>query len=89
MQGWGTLLAAAEEVMSPDKLSAGSGSDWMDGAEEPPETKRRRALYERPSYKKSAFGKMLANEAALLDSATRETEHLICAAGYRIRSSIV
>ena len=25
-QGWGTLLAAAEEVMGPDKPSAGSGS---------------------------------------------------------------
>ena len=52
--------------MSPDKLSAGSGSGWMGGAEEPLETKQRRAIYERLSCKESVFGKMLAKEAALL-----------------------
>ena len=51
--------------MSPDKRSAGSGNGWMGGAEEPPETKQIRAMYERLSCKESVFGKMLANEAAL------------------------
>ena len=37
------LVAAAAEVTSPDKFSAGSGSGWMGGAEEPPETNQRRA----------------------------------------------
>ena len=40
LQGCGTLLAATREVLSPDKLSAGRGSGWMGGAEEPPETKQ-------------------------------------------------
>ena len=65
LQGCGPLLAAAGEVLSPDKLSAGSGSRWMGGAEKPPETNRR-AVYELPSCKESVFGKMLANEATLL-----------------------
>ena len=51
--------------MGPDKFSAGSGS-WMGGAEEPPEIKKRRAVYEHPSCMESVFGKMLANETALL-----------------------
>ena len=52
--------------MSPDKLSAGSGSGWIGGAKEPPETKQRRAVYARPSCKESLFVEMLANETALL-----------------------
>ena len=44
------FIEAAEEVMGPDKLSAGSGSGWMGGAEEPPKIKQKRAMYERPSY---------------------------------------
>ena len=90
LQSWGTLLAAvAEEVMSQDKLSAGNdnGSGWMDGAEEPPETKQRRTVYERLSCKESVFGKMLTNEAAVLDPAMRGARHFVCAVGYRIRSS--
>ena len=66
LQGCGTLLAAAEEVMGPNKFSAGSGSGWMGGTTEPPEVKQRRTVYERPSCKKSVFEKMLTNEAALL-----------------------
>ena len=66
LQGCSTLLTATGEVKSPDKLSAGSVSGWMGDAEEPPETKQRRAVYERPSCKEPVFGKMLANEAALL-----------------------
>ena len=38
----------------------------MGGAEEPPETKQRGAVYERPSCKESVFRKMLTNEPALL-----------------------
>ena len=60
------IYKAAEEVMGPDKLSAGSGSGWMGGAEKPPEIKLRRAGYERPSCKKSVFGKMLAIETMSL-----------------------
>ena len=44
------FIEVIEEVMGPDKLSAGSGSGWMGDAEEPPKTKQRRAMYERPSY---------------------------------------
>ena len=50
------FIEAVEEVMGPDKLSAGSGSDWMGGAEEPPEIKQRRSVYEHPSCKESVFG---------------------------------
>ena len=52
--------------MSPDKLSAGSGSVWMGGAEEPPKIEQRRAVHERPSRKESVFGKMLTNETMSL-----------------------
>ena len=44
------FIEVTEEVMGPDKLSAGSGSGWMGGAEEPPTIKQRGAIYERPSY---------------------------------------
>ena len=86
VKSWGTLLAAAEEVMGPYKLDAGSGSGWIDGAEEPPKTKQKRNVYERPSYEESLFCKMLANEAALLDPATRETKQfcLRCRLPYRV-----
>ena len=47
-------------------LSAGSGSGPMGGAEEPPEIKQRRAVYERLSCKESVFGKMLAIETIAL-----------------------
>ena len=40
----------------------------------------------RPSCKESVFGKMLANEAALLDPATKGARHFVCAAVYHIRS---
>ena len=61
------FIEAVEEVMGPpDKLSAGSGSGWIRGAEEPPEIKQRRAVYERPSCKESVFGKMLAIETMSL-----------------------
>ena len=70
VQGWGTLLAAAQGVSS-DKLGAGSG--WMDGNEKSPNTMQRRAVCERPGCEESVFGKMLANDIALLDPATRET----------------
>ena len=59
LQGCGTLLAAADEVMTG-------------GAEEPTTTKPRRAVYEHPSCRESVYRKMLANEAALLDPASRE-----------------
>ena len=52
--------------MDPDKLSAGSGSGSMGGAEEPREIKKGRALYERPSSKGSVYGKMLAIETMSL-----------------------
>ena len=57
--------------MSPDKLSAGSGSGWVGGAEKPPESKQRRAMYERLNCKESVFGKMLANEARQRSSPTK------------------
>ena len=60
------FIEAAEQVMSPDKLSAGSGSGWMGGAEEPPETKPKRAVSQHLSFKGSVFGKMLADETAPL-----------------------
>ena len=60
------FIEAAEEVVSPDKLSAGSGSGWMGGAEEPPETKQKRAVSQHPSCKGSVFSKMLADETAPL-----------------------
>ena len=59
------FTGAVEEVMDPDKLSAASGSGWLDGAEEPPEIKQRRAVPERPSCKESVFGKLLAIETML------------------------
>ena len=52
--------------MHTDKLSAGSRSGWMAGAEEPPDIKQRRAMYERPSCKESVFGKLLAIETMSL-----------------------
>ena len=38
----------------------------MGGAEEPPEIKQKRAVYERLSCKESVFGKMLAIETIAL-----------------------
>ena len=52
--------------MSPDKLSAGSGSGSMGGGEKPPETKKKRAVSQPLSFKGSVFGKMLADETAPL-----------------------
>ena len=43
--------------MDPGKLNADSGSGWMSGAEETPEIKHRRTVYERPSCKELVFGK--------------------------------
>ena len=40
----------------------------MGGAEEPPEIKQRRTVYERPSCKESVFGKMLAIKTIALCS---------------------
>ena len=45
------FIKALEEVMDPDKLSAGSGSGWMGDAEEPPEIKQRRAVRSRYSVR--------------------------------------
>ena len=84
-QVYGTLLVATKEAMSPDKLGVGSGSGWMDDVEEPPETKQRRTVHDRPSCKGSEFGKMLANETVLLDPVTREAKHFVNAASYRIK----
>ena len=60
------LIEAVKEVMDPDKLSTGSGSGWIGGAEEPAEIHHRRAMYERPSCTESVFGKMLANKTMSL-----------------------
>ena len=59
-------IETVEEAMDPDKLSAGSGSGCMYGAEKAPEIKQRRAVYERSSCKESVFGKMLAIETMSL-----------------------
>ena len=60
-QGCRAFTEAAEEVMGPYKISAGSESGWMGGGEKPSETKQRRAVYERPSCKESVFGKSSAH----------------------------
>ena len=60
------FIEAVEEVMSPDKLSAGSGSGWMGGAEEPPESKQRQAVLKHPNCKGSIFGKMFGSKTAPL-----------------------
>ena len=60
------FIEVVEEVMNPDKLSAGSGSGWMGGAEELPEIKQRRVVYELSSSKESVIGKMLAIETMSL-----------------------
>ena len=61
------FVEAVEELIGPpDKLSAGSGSGWIGGAEEPPEIKQRRALYECRRCKESVFGKLLAIETMSL-----------------------
>ena len=56
------FIKAVVEGMDPDKLSAGSWSGGLGGAEELPEIKQRRAVYEPPSCKESVFSKMLAIE---------------------------
>ena len=56
------FIEAVEEVMGQEKLSAGSGSGWMDSTEESLKIKQRRAVYERPSCKKSVFGKILPSK---------------------------
>ena len=85
LQGCDTLLAAAEGEMSPDKLITGSG--WMGDAEEPPETKQRRSVYERPSCEMSIFGKSSTTKMRCRTQSRERTSRFVDAADYRTRSS--
>ena len=57
--------------MSPEKLSAVSGSGWMGGTEKSTKIKQRRAVFKRPSCKESVVSKILPSKRC-------RYAHLIC-----------